>query len=49
MLHNTSHEHKQQSIAILAQVATVSQTIRCDSKFTRVEEVGRPRVALLVM
>ena len=43
-----THPQQQHSVAILAQttlaqVATVAQTIRCDSQFTRVEGVLRPR------
>ena len=38
-----THPQQQHSVAILAQVATVAQTNRCDSQFTRVEGVLRPR------
>ena len=40
---NVGHTKKSSAtVAILAQVAAVAQTIRCDSQFTRVEGVWRP-------
>ena len=42
--HNNSNSNNNNntSVAILSQVATVAQTIRCDSQFTRVEGVWEP-------